>query len=471
MKTLALCCAVSLTLFSGPGPSDRQREIDEHFKVTPAQRIEIQGFSGSDIKFRSWDNSEVYVKLSISISTSSEKDEQRYLEGVRLRKSETTQSMVITFEEPSFMSRSHYSFWSWLESIFSGSATSKRIEGEIFVPRANPLTAEVRYGSVSLDGMKGPLNVRGTSNRVTLMNCSAVEEIANDFGNITIERSGGSLQLSTKSSTVMLDQFTGNATIDADYSTITVKDVTQSLTLNSKSATIRVDRVGGSAQIRSDYSKITANDIGGMMEIDDQSGSIRARHVGGANVHALYSTIEISGVTGKGGKDITIVGQSGQVSLLDATGNAKVENPYGNTEINNLRGNVFAESKSSRVDADGIQGDWISHTEYCTVWVRDLTAKHVTMTNKSGKIDISLKAIPSLTNIRNEYADVNVEIPGGFSGNVDLDCTYGKIESNIPHIKDRVIRETGGYHLRFEGDGKTKLIVEATSGNVRVMQR
>jgi DUF4097 and DUF4098 domain-containing protein YvlB len=471
MKAVILGLAIATASLTGFDNTERQRDIDQHFKVTPSQRVEISGFSGSQIRFRSWEKSEVYFKLTVSISSSREQDEQKYLNGVSLKSTESTDALIIRFEEPDFLSRSHSSFWSWLESIFSGSLTSKRIEGEVYVPRANALIAEVRYGSISLDGMTGPLEVRGTGNTIDLKNCSAIQEVANDFGNVTIERSGGALRLSSKSSTITLDQFNGKAAIDADYSNITVRDMTQSLTLHSASATIKVDRVGGNASIRSNYSKVTANDISGVLEIEDQSGTVRARNVGGIRIDGLYSTMEVSDVSGKGAKEITMRGQSGPIYLARATGALKIDNPYGNVDLREIRGNVDLKSKSSRITADDVSGEWFSETEYSSYSVRRLTSKRVTMTNKSGKIDLDLSSLPSLVDIRNEYADVDIEMPEGFKGDVDIDVTYGKLETNLPLLKNRPYRESGGYRLRVPGDGRSKLSIETKSGNVSVMQR
>lgn len=163
MKTIILA-ALATTMMSFENP-ERQRDIEQHFSTQAAERIELRGFNSSDIKIRSWDKNEVSVKLSISFSSSDQKDEQRYLDAITLKHEESRELLRITLQEPDMTSKNRGSFWSWIKKFFTGSFISKRVEGEIYVPQSNPLLAEVRYGSISLDGMKGPLNCPGRETR------------------------------------------------------------------------------------------------------------------------------------------------------------------------------------------------------------------------------------------------------------------------------------------------------------------
>ncbi len=469
MKTIILA-ALATTMMSFENP-ERQRDIEQHFSTQAAERIELRGFNSSDIKIRSWDKNEVSVKLSISFSSSDQKDEQRYLDAITLKHEESRELLRITLQEPDMTSKNRGSFWSWIKKFFTGSFISKRVEGEIYVPQSNPLLAEVRYGSISLDGMKGPLELPGTGNTVVLRNCSDIREVANDYGKTTIERSGGALQLSCKSGSISIDQFDGKADIEADYSNITVRDISRSLTIHSSSGTTKVEHVGSNATIWSDYSTITANNIAGMLDIQDKSGKVRAKGVDGVRISGDYSTIEVSDVSGKSAKEIQIDGQSGLISVSDAVGNVKIDNPYGNVELRNIRGNVDVVSKSSRITGSKMTGDWRSETEYCSLSISETSARQIVMTNTGGKIELSVTTPPTSVDIKNEYADVNVDLPPGFSGEVDINVTYGHIETNLPLPRIKSFDAGGGYALGKIGNGSGKLSVETKSGNVKVIQR
>ncbi|HCA78720.1 MAG TPA: hypothetical protein DEP53_03195 [Bacteroidetes bacterium] len=469
MKTIAFAVAASTMLFVNT--PDRHRTIEEHYATTPSQSIELRGFTGSRMKVRCWDKNEVSIKLDISFSSSNERDEQKYLDAITLKKTQQEKSLRIDYQEPEITTRGGRSFWTWLYSVFSGSYTRKEAEGEIFVPRTNALTAEVRYGVIEMEGMKGALSLLGTGNTVNLKDCAALGEVTNDYGKVKLERCGGNLRLSSKSTTIVLDRFEGKADIDAEYSNITVLDITQSLSIRSTSATIKVDNVGGDATIRSDYTTLTVNDIKGMLTVADKSGMIRAKGMDGVSIDGEYSTMEIADVSGKAGKAITLDGQSGSITLANASGDVQINNPYGIIDLKDIRGNVEVRSKSSNIRAARVTGDWSSATEYSQVTLRDLSAKRVTVSNSSSPIDIQLKTAPTDVDIRNEYGTVELSMPPGFSGEVDINVTYAHIETNLPLSKKKSFDGGGGYAMGKIGTGNGKLSIETNSGNVKVMQR
>jgi DUF4097 and DUF4098 domain-containing protein YvlB len=472
MRTLIAAIGTTFVLLSGNnGTLEKHREIEKHYPTQTSQRIEINGFMGSDIRFISWDKNEVYVKLDISISSSDESYESRYIESASITDSQTAEALVVRFREPERFSGEGRSFWGAVKSIFSGSFMRKEISGEIYVPRSNALSTDMRYGSISLENMKGALRLLGTSNTLSLKNCSAVQEIENDYGETSLEQCGGNLNLSTKSSKVLIEQFDGKVSVDADYSTITVRDVQQPVAINSTSATITVENVQGSATIHSNYSTITANSIAGLLDIQTKSGKIRARSLDGLAVDADYTTVEVSDVSGKASKEIIVSGRSGSLHLEDAVGNLKVTDPYSNVDLRNIRGNVDVSSTSSRVTAEEIVGDWRSSTEYSSVTLRGLSAQRVWMLNKSNPIDVQLKTVPANIEIKNEYASVTVSMPTGFSGDVDLNVTYGNIETNLPLDRKKSFGGSGGYAFGKVGTGTGKINIETTSGNIKLMQR
>jgi hypothetical protein len=317
--------------------------------------------------------------------------------------------------------------------------------------------------------MKGPLRLRGTGNTVLLKNCSDIQEVTNDYGKTTVERSGGSLNLSSQSATINIDQFTGKVAVDASYSNITVRDVSQTLSIRSTSGTIKVERVGGNTTIRSDYSNITVNNISGMLEIEGKSGRVIAKTVDGIRVASAYGPIDVSHVSGKASKEISIVGQSGNLTLTDAIGDVKIENPYGNIDLENIRGNI--DLKGSHVEANDCTGDWQSETQYGNVTARNLSSKKILMTSKSGKVDLRLKTPPSEIDIKNEYADVNVEMPVGFSGDVDLNVSYGTIHTNLQLEKEKSFDGGGGYAMGKIGTGNGRISLETKSANINLKQR
>ena len=465
MKTLFLTL-ISAALLGGNGDvADKARELEKHYPVQPNQRIEITGFNGSDITFRSWEKNEVSIKLSVRIESSDEEFEQRYIEEISIEESQSSAGLSIAFREPRSSSRNG----GWFFGLFRSSYVRKEIIGEIFVPQSNPLTTDMKYGTLSLENMKGTLNLLGGNNDLVLKNCTALEDVRNDYGKTVVENSGGDLKLNSKSGKVTVEEFNGPVWIDADYSTVKVMKVKKEATINSKSATITISDIGGDLTVDSDYSTVTVENVAGFFKAKNQSGKIRVKQIDGLFVDAMYTSVDAAEISGKGGKEITVRGQSGSLKLENAVGNLRIENPYSKIELKNIKGSVDLSTKSSRVTADGIQGDWNSNTEYSSLMIRDLTAQSIRMTNKSNPIDLQLKNTPSTIDIKNEYGSVSVNMPPGFSGDVMLEATYGNVDTNLP-VRSKSLGG-GAYATGKVGSGSGSITIETKSAGIKLIQR
>jgi DUF4097 and DUF4098 domain-containing protein YvlB len=169
---------------------------------------------------------------------------------------------------------------------------------------------------------------------------------------------------------------------------------------------------------------------------------------------------------------VVIRGQSGPIALTNITGDVKIENPYGQIELRNVRGNVDLDTKSARIIADGVVGDWKTDAEFSTFDLRNIRANRLKISNKSGKIEVDLKTVPSVVETRNEYSDVDVELPSGFKGSVDLNASYGSVHTNLPSVKlKKLDNGAGAYAMRMTGDGSAKIEVETKSASIRVNER
>ncbi|MEX2089454.1 MAG: DUF4097 family beta strand repeat-containing protein [Bacteroidota bacterium] len=465
MKTLFIAL-ISAVLLDGTGDVfDKTRDLEGRYPVEPQQRIEITGFNGSDITFRSWDKNEVFIKLAVRIESSDEEFEQRYIEEVSITESRGSAGLSIALREPRSSSRNGGFF----SRIFRSSYVRKEIVGEIYVPQSNPLTTDMKYGTLSLENMKGTLKLLGGNNDLLLKNCTALEDVRNDYGKTVIENSGGDLKLNSKSGKVTVEEFNGPVWIDADYSTIQVRKVHKEATINSKSATITIADIGGDLTVDADYSTLTVENVAGFFKVKNQSGKIRVKQIDGLSVDAPYTSVEAVDVSGKSGKEITVRGQSGSLKLENAVGNLRIENPYSKIELKNIKGSVDLSNKSGRVTADGIQGDWTSNTEYSSLTILDLTAQTIRMTNKSNPIDLQLKNTPSTIDIKNEYGSVSVSMPSGFSGDVMLEAAYGNVDTNLP-VRSKSLGG-GAYATGKVGNGSGSITIETKSAGIKLIQR
>lgn len=462
MKIIAF--AVSLALIGATPATDQTRDLEHRSVTTPSQRIEIRGLSGTEIEFKTWDKNEVAMTIHVRVSSSDREYEEEYVQSLRIRETKSETALLLEFIELRRGARG--GFW----SLFTGgSYVRKEIRGEVFVPRSNALTTDFSYGAMTLESMKGELRILGKNNYLTLKECSNVRVIENEYGESTLQNCGGDLKLTGMSSKVTVESFTGPVEVDAPYSTITVKNVTQTASIKSQSGRISAETVGGNVSIDADYTTITATSIKGILSVKTKSGNLRVKGTEGLTIDAPYTPVEAADVVTPAGRPVTFSGQSGSLALENVKGDLMLDGPYSDIDLKNIQGSVELLSKSSRVTADGISGDWMSKTEYSTIRLRSLRSKIFRATNKSGDLRLDLIAVPAVIDIRNEYGNVEVIMPKGFAGEVTLEADYGSIDTDLP-VRNRK-GESSAYAGGTVGSGTGKITIETKSAGITLTQR
>ncbi|MBI5472757.1 MAG: DUF4097 family beta strand repeat protein [Ignavibacteriae bacterium] len=461
---------VALALIAGANTSAAaSKEIDQHFKVDAGQKIVIEGFSGSRIRFSSWNKPEVYVHLTVSISASDEKYEQQFIDAVKIEERRSADAVVIRFDDAGNTIKQTRSLWEGVKSLFGMRSVSREVHGEIFVPVGNDLTANIPYANVSLENMNGNIRITGSSNELTLRNCTSLEMIANDYGKTLIQNSGGNLTLTGQSGTISVENFDGAISCNAPYGKLRFSHIRKPLKVRSQSGEITIDDVQGNLNVASDYSPISIMNVAGFAEVQSQSGTITIRQVDGASVKSDYSKIELANVTGKANREIVIGNQSGSIAVADVVGNLRIDGAYSRITMNDVKGNVRVTSQSGSVAGENIDGDWDSETQYSSVRVSRLNAKQVRASNSSDPVKFDLTSVPNSISIRNQYADVAINMPRGFSGEVNLDVEYGTIASNLPiNVKNK---SNSAYAVGKVGSGSGLISIETTSGKISLMEK
>jgi DUF4097 and DUF4098 domain-containing protein YvlB len=458
MKTfvIALACLLAVSVsYAG-----KTRVVEKRVPTKPNQRIEVNGISGSQVSFRSWDKDEVYVHLTVSMSSSDEGYEDAYVAGVSIDDVSTSDMVRLTFREGSAKERSG----SWLSRIFGQFFVNKEISGEVYVPQRSALMTDMKYGSMTLDGMASDVELLGASNALVLRNCASVRRVENNYGTTRIENSGGAATIIGASSKVTVTDFTGSVDIDANYSTVTLARIAKDLQLVDQSGTVSVDGVGGSAAIDADYSTVTIARVKGAAKVRATSGTVNIREAGAADVDARYSSIDIVGISGSAGKDLIVRSESGSLAIGDVTANVMIDNPYSTVRLERVRGNVSVNTTSGTIEASDVAGDWRSVSPYSSVSLRRLSAGSISITTSSNAVRVSCRTVPTSVAIRNDYGGVRFSMPQGFSGTVDLDAEYGTVDTNLP-VRIRTRSESASATGKI-GTRSGSILVETKSGNI-----
>jgi len=309
----------------------------------------------------------------------------------------------------------------------------------------------------------------GSSNSLELENCKNIELIENNYGTTKILKCGGNLDLKGTSSSINIKEFSGAAFIDANYSTIILNDIKKSVEVKSTSGTIKANTINGDFRIKANYSSIDANQVTGFVDVSSTSASIYVNSADGVSVISNYSTIDVKDIKGKNNKSIVLNGKSGTITLQDAVGNVKIDNDYGSVNMENVKGDIEIKNSSGSIRAKKITGDWLSNTRYSDVNVSELSAKKIRIDNRSNGVYLDLKTVPTDIDIKNEYGNVHVEMPSGFSGDLNAEVSYGDIDTNLP-VKIKKLGSSA-YSVSKVGNGSGRINIETKSANIELYEK
>jgi hypothetical protein len=142
---------------------------------------------------------------------------------------------------------------------------------------------------------------------------------------------------------------------------------------------------------------------------------------------------------------------------------------YGSIKVRDIEGNIKARTSFSSIKTENTQGAVDLKTSYGSVICRNITSTDIKARSSFGGIDIACSpATPPEINadVATSYGGVEFEAPPGFSGAVDLETSFGSINTKLPvTVKGRIskdrIKGTVG-----EGDGKLRL--KTSFGSIRM---
>ena len=469
MKTPTLILSIIFCI--SLGIAGEQLDIEKRFPTNPSQVIDIRGFSSSDIRFSSWDKNEVFIRIHTEIDCSDKEFEQKYVNETTIEESRTDSSLVVTFKYPQKEWPGLLSFWGILKAIFRYDHIIRSMSGEIIVPRSNSLITDASSSSIKLEKMKGDLRLRGSSNHLVLIQCASIQEIKNNYGTTTLEQCGGNFVLSAVNSTISIDEFDGGGIINGNYSKIMVQKIKKDLTIKSKGSemvnvedaranvlidatysTINVERVGGTLDIKGQRDKLTLEEAR-TKEQEELEKKYNLKHTYSLYIPNPFDTKRISG---------------DKVTLEDIAGDLKIESQYTSIDLRNIKGNVTLYTRSSDVKANEIRGDWKSESENSSFSISNIYGQSIALTNRSNPIELELKSLPKHLEIKNEDGSATVTMPHGYTGEVALESSHGKIECNLP-VKVKSLGD-GCCAVGKIGGGDGSISIETTSGNVKLIQ-
>ena len=438
----------------------REKEINKTIPVKESDKIEIEDVTGLDVKFIGWDKNEIKIDVVVNASSSDRDYLNEYLNEFDIIENRRGNTLVIEFDETNMEGG-----WSILD-IFKGKFSfsfSKKIVGTIYVPFNNNLVANFRYSETSFDKLNGELELNGRSNDLYIRDCKNIAIIKNDYGENEIKSSGGNLELDTRSGNLNINEFDGDIKVTADYTEIRIYKVDGNIDLKSRSASIEIENVEKNITVAADYSDTKITEVKGMVNVKNRSGSIKAINVGGLAVDAPYTEVYANNV-GNLTDIVSIENRSGGIELENIKSNLFVDDSYSNIKLKNIEGDVELRSRSATISAMNINGNWDSNTQYSTITLDKLNSNKIFVKNESEKIKLQLYKFPKDLKVVNKYADIDLTIPMGYIGHMEIDTRYGEINSDIP-LSITTKNENSFVNERI-GNGNSKINLSNSSGNI-----
>ncbi|MFQ5641654.1 MAG: DUF4097 domain-containing protein [bacterium] len=337
-------------------------EITKSFKVKKGGALIIYDVRG-DVRVRTWDKEEVFIKEQKSMDVFTEKEAKTVLEKSKSSYQQNGNTIEIGGE---------YYTRDWIKSEF-----------EITVPRVFMVDIRTRSGDIAVRQLIGEVNLKTSGGEIVLedidgeidaytsggnievLNSTKRARIKTSGGDLELENIGGPLVAKTSGGDIVLTGSKGRLELHTSGGDIEIKDAGGEVKAHTSGGDIEVNNTQGDVEVHTSGGDIDLRNIGGRLEASTSGGDIKGDMINGG-VHASTSggSIELQdvkgGVEGKtAGGDISV-----EITLEDFKKNHSVDLRTAGGEIvlyipERLPATIRAEIKiSDRWDDYNIYSDF-----------------------------------------------------------------------------------------------------------------
>ncbi len=458
-STLAILTVVICTVSAY---AEKSKEINKHIAVNPSQKIELSDFPSSKITVKAWDKPEIYIAVKVKISASDEEYETQFIDSIKIQENTHSSSVTVSLKDNAPEENDNqFNFF----GLKFGSYFKKDFTVEIFVPASNALVANVKYSTLSIDGIRGELRASGKSNSLVVTDCSQLKEITDDYGAMRINGCNGSkCVITTRNGSLNITDFGGQIEVNAPYSSMKITGLRLGAFIKGKSSTVELSGAGGDVTVESNYSTITLSEVKGRMWVSSKSASVSIKKCGTTTVNSDYSTIDFKEMHGDS-ISISAFTKSGAVRIDEAIGKVEIDAPQSKIALRKVSGEVVITTQSGKISMTDVSGKANIKADYSTIISRSTDVNSLWLNGKGNTIDIGCSRLPKNIVILNEYGTTSMNIPSGFTGLLNLEAQQSRIETNL-----QLPASAKGASV-FRGElGATSETITIKSGTVRLYQ-
>ncbi len=285
-------------------------EITKTFKVKEGGELVVYDVRG-DVRIRTWDKKEVFVKELKRMDVYSEREAKTVLEKSESSYRQSGNRIEIGGE---YYSRD------WIKSEF-----------DITVPKVFMVDIQTRGGDVSVSRLNGEVRLKTSGGEIVLEDIDGEVDAHTSGGNIEVINSTKSVQIKTSGGDIELENIGGPLVAKTSGGDITLRNSKNRMDLHTSGGSIEIKDAGGEVKAHTSGGDIDVVNTQGDVEVHTSGGDVDLRNIGG-RLEASTSGGDIKGdmingsvYTSTSGGDIDLKNVKGGVEGKTAGGDISVE--------------------------------------------------------------------------------------------------------------------------------------------------
>ncbi len=238
--------------------------------------------------------------------------------------------------------------------------TVRNQNGEIDVRSAGgPVVIDNSFGSVAVTEARSDVTVRNQNGEIRADGIAGTADLHTSFNSVRFSRIGKGLTVRANNATIMGDTVGENAIVETSFGGVELRGVKGGARVTSGNTSIRLNGIGGDVYAKTSFNGVTITDAAGPVTVENQNGSVTVDAKAGQkcqpiSLHTSFSPIRVTlpggmgynvtartsfgrirsdyemavsgemsqealtGRIGRGGCDLRLLDQNGNIDILKA---------------------------------------------------------------------------------------------------------------------------------------------------------
>lgn len=438
------------------GDYEYTRKFEKIYDVDPKILLTLRTEFG-DVVVSTWDQKKVSLVADIKTSANKENYAQEFGEDIKIEVSQTPQELSI---ETIYPRQRNYRV-----GLFSSKSVSFSVDYTIKLPATMSVDVRNSFGKLGITGVQGRLKAKTNHNGMSIIDCSNVSQLGNQFGSIRMQNIGGNnIEIENSNSDIEARVVKSSVSFYNRFGKIEVEEVSGDLTINNSNGNVMVADVKGMATIDDQFGTIDLKNISDKIKVNSRNGSVRIRDVAGGYVRNSFGTVRVSN-TSDAKLGLIVENQNGDIYVETVAGDASLSTTFARIDAIDITGNITIRANNSTIELINPGGTIEVDNSFGSVIITN--AKYnCNIRNRNGSIDLT--AVRSGENYRlsTTFAPIKITLPKDLSATFTVETSFGDIECDFPLKVSKA-----DTRMALEGkvkEGTSKIQIENQNGAVYI---